>query len=190
MNLYDFLMWPLEKFLLANIRKSLISNSSGNVLELGIGTGVNLPYYDPSQISALTGLDIKLTKKILNKSRNSIALFQGSAEKLPFPDGSFDTVVATLLLCSVKDFNKAICEIKRVLKENGTYIFIEHIEPEKKALAVIFNTLNKIWPVLINGCNLNRKTDIAIQKKRFLFPECPEEMQCDFLLRNGRSFKA
>ena len=168
MKIYDLLMKPLEKHLLKDIRKQVVSKAAGNVLELGIGTGINIQYYDKSKVNALTCLDMKLNRGIIKIIDGFECNYvEGNAENLPFPDNHFDSVVATLLLCSVADTGKAIYEIKRVLKPEGNYIFIEHIAPEDKKLLKVFNAANRIWPKLANGCNLNKRTDIAIQGNDF-----------------------
>ena len=168
MHIYDFLMRPLERSLLADLRKQFIPKAKGDVLELGTGTGANIPYYDKSEVKTLTCLDKKLHKGIVKKARDYQCTFvTGDVENLSFPDNYFDSVVATLLLCSVTDAGKAIGEIKRVLKPHGMYIFIEHIAPKEEKLLRLFNTINKVWPKLANGCNLNRRTDLALQRNGF-----------------------
>ena len=168
LHIYDLLMFPLERFLLNDIRREIISKANGNVLELGIGTGVNISYYDRYKVNSFTGFDRKLYRGLAKKAQSYKGNFmEGTVENLPFPDNCFDTIVGTLLLCSVADTDKALGEIKRVLKPNGTYLFIEHILPEEKKLAGYFTAANKVWPKLTNGCNLNRRTDIAIKRSGF-----------------------
>lgn len=167
MNLYDAIMRPLEAKLLCELRQALVKSAQGDVLEIGIGTGVNLPYYNPDDINRIIGVDIRLTDNIKRIKDDRLSLLETSAEKLPFEDNSFDTVVATLVLCSVGDVKTALSEIKRVLKPLGKYIFIEHILPEKTGIAWVFTRINPLWSRFTYGCNLNRRTDILIQKGGF-----------------------
>lgn len=162
MNCYDIFMKPIEKRFLYDIRRNIIPLAYGNVLEVGIGTGVNIPLYDFGAVKSLTGLDVKLSKEIVQKADYRIALIESGAEQMPFTDNSFDTVVTTLVLCSVDNPSKSISEIKRVLKKDGQYLFIEHILPSDKKLANIFQSCNGLWSKITHGCNLNRKSDCFI----------------------------
>lgn len=164
MEFYDIVMSPLETFLLKEIRNKVIPNANGNVLEIGIGTGANLKYYDYTKVSKLTGLDVKLTNSIKQKASDKFVLVENCAQTLPFADNSFDTVVATLVFCSVDDQNKGFNEIKRVLKDNGKFIFVEHIQSDSKKIAKIFDKCNNVWTKIANGCNLNRDTISAIKE--------------------------
>ncbi len=153
MTLYDFFMIPLEKLFFSAIRRTIIKEASGNVLEIGFGSGVNHRYYDLNNLESLTVVDKKLTKKC----KKNITYIQCSVENLPFADNSFDTVVATLLLCSVHDVQSALLEINRVLKNNGQYIFLEHVRPKNK-LGKLFDIINILWGKNPSGCQLNKNT--------------------------------
>lgn len=159
MNFYDLVMRPLEKKILQRIRVELLSEANGETLEIGLGTGVNLKHYQWEQISNFTGLDVKISKEVhKHQLPKKIDLVQGRGEELPFKENSFDTVVATLLLCSVESVEDSLKEIKRVLKPGGKYLFIEHILPEEERLARTFQRVNGVWRNIAGGCNLNRKT--------------------------------
>lgn len=119
MNSYDFAMKPLEALVLHPIRKYIISKAKGDVLEIGLGTGVNLPYYNDKYVQRIYGIDPKITKETQHKIQKNITLVQASAESIPFQDNQFDTIVSTLVFCSFKNPSKAIQEIKRVLKPGG-----------------------------------------------------------------------
>lgn len=164
MNLYDLVMSPLEKKFLHRVRCQCIPLAKGNVLEIGIGTGANFPYYKPSQITSFTGVDLKLSKQLQCQSLSNCRFKQASINHLPFADHSFDTVVATLVLCSVQHQSHSLSEIKRVLKPGGRYIFIEHILPENKKLAAFFQKINKPWSIVSHGCQLNCQTNQAIAR--------------------------
>lgn len=164
---YDTLMKPLEKSLLGKIRKSMISHAKGDVLEIGFGTGVNMPFYNFDAINSLNGLDLKITTEQVNQFP-SIKLHEGSASSLPFPDKSMDTILATLVMCSVDDLIGSIKEIDRVLKDDGIYIFMEHVLPRNKVLKGLFKSINKPWHAM-SSCNLIRNTEEIFTQNGFKF---------------------
>lgn len=171
MNLYDIFMSPFEKGILNEIRKNIIPLAFGNVLEIGYGTGVNLQYYNSSSIENLTGLDRKLNSVAETNITLPFTFIKGQAENLPFLDKSFDTVVETLVLCSVKDLDAAISEILRVLKPDGIFIFIDHVLPENENLATLFKAANTVWPKIAGGCNLTRKPHTLIENSGFVIEQ-------------------
>jgi len=138
MDIYDIMMSPLEKSVLAPIRKRIIPMASGNVLEFGYGTGVNFKYYRSERISSLCALDIDLPPEVHAGTGFPIPVqfYKGRAEQLPFADNLFDCVVETLVLCSVSDLPAVISEVHRVLKPGGSFIFLDHVLPERKALLI------------------------------------------------------
>lgn len=162
MNTYDMLMNPLEKHLLKNIRQKYMNVVQGQVLEVGIGTSINLSYYDFDCIKSFIGLDKKLSSELSKKATEKTTFVECSTEDMFFEDNSFDTVVGTLVLCSVTNANKTVNEIKRVLRNEGRFVFIEHILPSENNLAKAFNACNGIWSKLSCGCNINRRTDVII----------------------------
>ena len=166
MNGYDIVMSPIEKWVLKNVRAEIMDCAEGNVLEVGIGTGANLGYYDFSKLSSLTGLDTEYSPEVACCRWEHFRFFSGSVESLSFEDSHFDCVVATLILCSV-DLEKSIQEIKRVLKPGGTFIFIEHVRPSGKVAGKFFDILNGVWPKMAHGCNLNRRTDRVLNQSGF-----------------------
>jgi|LGOV01.1.fsa_nt_gb ubiquinone/menaquinone biosynthesis C-methylase UbiE len=167
---YDAFMFYFEKFGLDKMRKRIINNVSGKVLELGPGTGINLKYINRGKIQSLTyidlnykkGLDIKAKKKCPN-----ITIMDGDVQSLPFEDNTFDSVIFTLVFCSVTNQLKGLSEIKRVLKRGGNIYFIEHVEPSKKFLKYIFNKFNPQWCSITGGCNLNRDTISVLKEAGF-----------------------
>ena len=129
--IFNLFILPFEKVLLHKRRQELITNVKGKVLEIGSGGGVNFNYYNSKNIELLNVLDLKFNKFIMNHKLNkemNINYITANAEKLPFDDKSFDTVVATLVLCSIDNPNKALEEIHRVLKDDGKLIFISSIK--------------------------------------------------------------
>ena len=167
MSFYDIAMSPIEFSFLKRMRKKIISRAKGDVLEIGFGTGANVDLYKRQNIKSLSAIDIKLSDDVIQKFQNKLNLIQASAEALPFPDNSFDTVITTIALCSVENLEKSIREIKRVLKPEGIYLFIEHVLPENRLLAKFFNKANKSWSKHMGGCNINRKTVDALKEHGF-----------------------
>ncbi|MDP3661575.1 MAG: class I SAM-dependent methyltransferase [bacterium] len=126
---YDFLVKPVEFFLLHKKRRELFSKISGRVLEVGIGTGANFPYYRSDIV--LTGIDaspemLKIAEHKANKRGLSVDFREMDAENLEFPDGYFDVVVSTLTLCTIPHPVKAAIEMARVCKKGGRVLFLEH----------------------------------------------------------------
>ncbi len=154
----------------SSIRQKYVSHAHGKVLEVGVGKGINFSYYHFDKIDSYVGLDKKLTNSLAKNQTSKVSFVQSCAEIMPFLDNSFDTVVCTLSLCSVYDPEKSIEEIKRVLKSNGEYIFIEHILPSPKQgktqnnITKAFNIFNGVWSKVSGGCNLNRRTDVLLAK--------------------------
>jgi len=164
-------MLPLEKNGLSQVRKKLLIKAKGDILEIGPGTGVNLKYYDSEKVQSLTQIDLKIAESLKEKGeKNSdfpVDLIEGSVEELPFCSRKFDCVVVTLVFCSVVEVNKALQEIKRVLKDDGIFIFIEHVLSNNTFLAKIENVLNTPWKSFAGGCNLNRETRKSIERNGF-----------------------
>ena len=168
---YDSLMRGTEKAGLAARRGSLLSQASGRVLEIGAGTGANLPYYG-ERVESLTVTEPespmarKLEQRIREHSR-PVELVHAPAERLPFDDEQFDTVVSTLVLCTVEDQARALRELRRVLKPDGRLLFIEHLRAEGPRLARWQDRLNGVSRVVGDGCNCNRSTLDAIRAAGF-----------------------
>ena len=161
-SLYDLFMVPLEKRGITKARKELIPKATGQVLEIGSGTGVNIKHYNFDKIDTLTMTDKKLSKKIQQIAPKNITLQALNVESLPFDDNTFDYLIHTLVFCSVKDVSKGIQELKRVLKPTGRLLFIEHILPEKKGLKKLFRFLNPAWRIIASGCNITRDYESSL----------------------------
>lgn len=163
-KIYDALMAPLENRWLAKHRALLMAYADGNVLEIGFGTGANLNHYNPEKIKSLTVLDVDQHKSISDSTSFKITYVTGRAENLPFKDESFDTVVETLVFCSVSDLDASVLEVLRVLKPGGKFIFMDHVLPEQNLLAAVFKGVNVVWPHIAQGCNLTREPHLVIEK--------------------------
>ena len=151
-----------RKPFLVERRRRLVGQASGRVLEVGGGTGFNLPYYGEgvSELVVTDPLDGML-RRVERRSKQlgrPVATRRASAEALPFEDGSFDTVVGSLVLCSVDDQERALAEIRRVLKPGGRYLFLEHVRADEPKLAHRQDRLERLWGVVAFGCHPNRET--------------------------------
>jgi ubiquinone/menaquinone biosynthesis C-methylase UbiE len=127
---YDRAMWLMEKLLFGNGRAWVCSQASGDILEIAVGTGRNFPFYPDG--AHLTGIELSAEMLTIARCRAAalgrhIALVQGDAQALAFPDSSFDTVVCTFSLCSIPDDRKAVAEMKRVLRPGGELLLIDHV---------------------------------------------------------------
>jgi len=154
MNFYDIMMLPLEKNGLGTKRTWLMNHVQGNVLEIGFGTGANMPFVHWDNIQQYTALDLEANRYA--KQYTAINFVKGNAATLPFPDQTFDTVVETLVLCSVENLSDVLAEVSRVLKVGGHFVFMDHVLPAQPALASIFKIVNPLWSTLANGCQLTR----------------------------------
>ena len=158
MNFYDISMSPIEFAFLNKMRKKIVPLAKGRVLEIGFGTGANVYLYQAEKLDTLTAIDIKFSEETKEKFKNKVQLIEAGAEKLPFKDNSFDSVVCTIALCSVDNLDESIKEIRRVLKCGGNYLFVEHVLPHNKFLEANFNRFNGIWHKHMGGCNINRRS--------------------------------
>jgi len=153
-------------------RKKIVPNASGTVLEIGIGSGLNIPFYKISKIDKIYGLDpsIQLCKKAIKKAEeinmNIDFLFEG-AEEIKLKSNSIDTVVITYTLCSIPNPMDALKEIKRVMRSDANILFCEHgIAPDIK-VSKWQNRINPIWGKLFGGCNINRDIPSIISNSGF-----------------------
>jgi ubiquinone/menaquinone biosynthesis C-methylase UbiE len=158
---------------------------TGEVLEIGIGTGLNLPHYG-SNISRVQAVDPASMLPTRVAERRAVVHFpveitQHSAEKLPYKDQTFDYVVSTWTLCTIPDPVLALQEVRRVLKPGGRFLFLEHGRSDDRKIAAWQDRLNPIQNIIGCGCNLNRRIDQLIEQAglsvtqldRFLMPGVP-----------------
>jgi ubiquinone/menaquinone biosynthesis C-methylase UbiE len=147
---------PIEKQ-----RKKIVPSAKGVVLEIGIGTGLNLPFYNKNNVTKIIGLDpsehlTDIAKVVAEEVDVNLELIHSGAEKINLGDNSVDTVLITYTLCTIPDIKSSISEIKRVLKNNGDFIFCEHGKSPDRCIANIQSFINPIWGIIFGGCNINR----------------------------------
>lgn len=153
-------------------REKVVPQARGRVLEIGIGTGRNIPYYDRSRVSQVVGVDPALrmhhlAEKRIRQTGLPVELIGLSAEKLPVADASFDTVVCTYTLCTIPDPLAALAEMKRVLVPGGRLLFSEHGVAPDASVARWQARLQPLWKPLAGGCHLNRDIPALLKEAGF-----------------------
>ena len=185
MSLYD--KYVLPKFLncacgsnpVARQRQKVVPLVEGKVLEIGIGSGLNLPFYDKSNIDELWGLDPSeelsdMARKVADSENIEVNFISSGAEEIPLPDKYFDSVLITYTMCTIPEVARANKEIKRVLKRGGKLIFCEHGEAPDENIRKWQKRINPFWGKLAGGCNINRKIPLLIQNAGFEIVELEE----------------
>ena len=149
-------------------RRRLLATASGRVLEIGAGTGLNLACYGPAvgELVLAEPVAPMRTRLAARARRDEVAveIVDAPGEALPFPDGAFDVVVSTLVLCTVADQDATLREIRRVLRPGGRLLFIEHVRAEGAARAWLQGRLARPWRWLAAGCVCDRDTLPAIRR--------------------------
>ena len=164
--LYDAGLGLLEATGLGRWRTWLASGAEGRVLDLGCGTGRNLPIYPRG--TRPVGLDPCLeTLRAAHRRAPGVPLVLGGAERLPFRAGAFDTVVSGLVFCSVAEPARALGEIRRVLSPGGTLRMLEHVRATTRVHALLQDALQPLWTRVTGGCRPNRDTEAAVRDARF-----------------------
>ncbi|HJT70839.1 MAG TPA: class I SAM-dependent methyltransferase [Terriglobales bacterium] len=167
-------------------RRLALAPACGEVLELGFGTGHNFPHY-PKTVTHVTAVDCqlmmpaKVKRRIDNASVSITPMYRDASKGLPFADGSFDTVVTTWTLCSIRDVIPALTEIGRVLKRSGHYLFLEHGRSDNPRIAMRQRLLSPVVHMIGAGCQMDRPIDALMDQvglrirtlDRFVMPEAP-----------------
>ncbi len=176
MNIYSRLIFPTlidrvmsgEDF--AIYRRKILADATGSVLEIGFGTGLNLAYYPSDKVQKITTIDVnqgmnKLAQQRITITPISVDSRVLNGEKLPMGDASFDTVVSTWTLCSIKQVEQAIAEIYRVLKPGGKFLFIEHGLSNEANIQTWQHRLTPLQKIIADGCHLDREIKSLIAKE-------------------------
>ena len=161
-------------------REALLAGARGTVVEIGAGTGANLPFYGDA-VDALICVEPeepmarRLAQRVADRRPRPIDIVAAPAERLPLPDAHVDTVVSTLVLCTVTDQPRALAEIRRVLKPGGRLLFLEHVRSDDAKLAAWQDRLNGFNRFIGYGCNCNRATVDAIRTAGFTITSLKQE---------------
>jgi ubiquinone/menaquinone biosynthesis C-methylase UbiE len=174
-RLCDFL---LNKSLLARHRQAILAGAYGDVVEIGFGTGLNLPYY-PERVHKVTAVDPnpgmhRLAQKRIRQTGIEVEQQVLGSERLPFEDGRFDCAVSTFTLCSIEDVAQALREVYRVLKSGGKFLFLEHGLSPEAGVQKWQHRLNWLQVRLANGCHLDRNMKALVAVQPFASVEVEE----------------
>lgn len=167
--LYDIVNQSVESKLV-EFRKMTAGVASGQVLEIGAGTGANFTFYRPDTKLTVLEKNEFMFPKIFNAATKcgiDTTLVKGSSFYIPFADNSFDSIVTTLVLCMVEDLESTLSEIKRVLKSGGVFYFYEHVKSSEGIRSRFEDYINPFWKYFTNGCNLNRNLGQSISNCGF-----------------------
>lgn len=159
-----------EKF--ESERDKVVPRARGAVVEFGMGSGLNLPFYDAGQVTSVTGVEpsSRLIGKASGRMRDApfaVRAVAGSAEALPLEAASVDTVLSTFTLCTIPDLGRALAEARRVLKPGGELLFCEHGLSADSSVARWQNLINPVWKPFAGGCHLNRDIPMLIREAGF-----------------------
>jgi ubiquinone/menaquinone biosynthesis C-methylase UbiE len=154
----------------APYRRRTVGEARGRVLEIGVGSGLNLPFYAAG--TQVTGIDpsarlLSMAREAATDRSKAVELIEGTAEAIPLPEGTVDTVVTTWTLCSIPDHAKALSEVRRVLKPGGRLLFAEHGLAPEPGVVRWQDRLTPIWRRIGGGCHLNRPIDRLIASAGF-----------------------
>jgi ubiquinone/menaquinone biosynthesis C-methylase UbiE len=166
---YDPMSRKSEDAGLRALRRGLLAEAGGSVLEIGAGTGANLAHYNGVESLVFTEPEPAMLRRLQKKARDEAPLakiLRAPAEDLPFEDDSFDTVVSTLVLCGVDDQVRSLREIKRVLRPGGRLLFLGHVRSDDQALARFQDRMNWLNRIVVD-CDCNRPTLTTIEATGF-----------------------
>jgi SAM-dependent methyltransferase len=168
-RIYEPFLALSERRGMASRRRDLLASARGRVLELGAGTGLNLAHY-PADLDELVltepepAMRARLERRLARSGREA-TIVAAPAEALPFADGAFDTVVSTLVLCTVRDPEAAVREVRRVLAPGGRLLFAEHVRAASPRLARWQDRLAGPWAAFAHGCRCNVATDALLARE-------------------------
>jgi ubiquinone/menaquinone biosynthesis C-methylase UbiE len=153
-------------------RAKVVPLAEGKVLEIGIGSGLNIPYYEPGRVSHLWGVDPSremwgLAKKNAKDHHIDAEFLESGAESIPLDNNSADTVVMTYTLCTIPETHSALREVRRVLKPGGKLLFCEHGEAPDEHIRRWQQRMNPVWKLLGGGCNLDRPIPRLLKESGF-----------------------
>ena len=172
---YDRFLAAAERRGLTEVRRRVVGQATGRVLEIGAGTGLNLAHYGPGAVElVLTEPEAPMASRLrrkLSSSGRTAEVVVAPGERLPFPDQSFDAAVSTLVLCTVPEPLAALAELRRVLRPGAPLLFAEHVRADEPGLAAWQDRLHPLWVRFGHGCHCNRDTLSAITQAGFRVQE-------------------
>ena len=156
---------------LVPFRRRVIAAAEGRVLEIGIGSGLNLSFY-PSAVKEVVGLEpaprlLSMAQRYAGRASANVSLIEGKAEAIPLADRSIDTVIMTWTLCSIPAAQQSLMEMRRVLKTGGQLLFVEHGQAPEASVRKWQDLLNPTWKRIAGGCHLNRAISTLIESAGF-----------------------
>ena len=161
-RLYDLVMAPCERVRLGQYRRAVMSPASGRVLGVGVGTGLDFPYFQPGAWVIATDPDLGMLDRARLRARTArteIFLVAADAEVLPFRDAAFDESVVGLAMCTIPHPERALAELRRALRRGGALRMLEHVRVEQPAIiGRLQDWLTPAWRRIAGGCHLNRRT--------------------------------
>ena len=157
---------------IARQRAKTVPRAKGEVLEVGIGSGLNLPFYDTAKVKKVWGLEPspemrRMAEGVARKVALEVAFLELPGEEIPLPDDSVDTVLVTYTLCTIPDVAQALRQIRRVLKPGAELLFCEHGLAPDNGVARWQNRIDPLWSKVSGGCHLNRPIDVLIASAGF-----------------------
>jgi ubiquinone/menaquinone biosynthesis C-methylase UbiE len=173
---------------LVPLRERMVGLARGRVLEVGLGSGLNLPFYG-REIEDLVGIDpsrelLSMARKHTSWVHFPVKLMECGAESLPFEDGSMDSVVMTWTLCSIADPGRALAEMRRVLRPGGILIFVEHGQAPEEAVRRWQGRITPIWRKVAGGCHLHRRVDRLIEASGLRLVE----LEAGYMVKGPKAF--
>lgn len=184
---YDRGMWLLEFTNLSRLRRQIVAEVDGVALEIGAGTGVNSSFYKPGV--AITAVDLKpsllaaaAAKARRNNRHSDYVVTCANAQQLPFPTNRFDTVLGTLVFCSIHEPETALAEIRRVLRPGGRLLLLEHVRGRTAVTRHLTDWLHPLWFAMQGECHLNRDTAATVASAGFQINHISQHAQGVLLL--------
>ena len=178
MNLYEkyllptIIDWGCGQAIMQQQRERVVPMASGCILEIGIGSGRNLPFYDSKNVDRVIGIDPSAEMLAMARTRSrdlpfELELMQLSSEQIPLDDHSVDTVLTTFTLCTIPDVEAALKQMRRVLKPGGELIFCEHGRAPDAGIQKWQDRINPLWKRCFGGCNINRNIPALLRANGF-----------------------
>lgn len=168
--------WGCGLGVMTDQRRRVVPRATGKVLEVGVGSGLNLPFYDARKVESIVAIDpteelLALAEPRAAAAQVPVRLLAESAEHTTLPSQSFDSVVVTFTLCTIPDVDAALHEMRRLLKPEGRLFFSEHGRAQDARISRWQDRINPLWNKIAGGCNLNRRIDLAIAQAGFRITE-------------------